>query len=460
MGIKGKKGDKMVKLIKSGSIALALFLSILLVSKAAITDDGSFSSSAEPLTLEKAIQLVLANNASVKKATETLSLLTAKVGESRSNLLPRVQTEGAYTRLGPVPEIAIPGMGTFKFYPANNYDFHLAAYQLLFDSNRTKEAINFSQSQVTEALTRLDILKRDLSFKTAGLFYSILFLQESLRVKTEHLQTLQKHLEVAEKKLEAGTATELDLLNIKVRIASTENIITDLKSSLEKQELKLKQLMGMVDDRPLQISGSFYAGEQKVEENDLMEEALARRPEMKSVEDQIKTASIGVSLAGLRNKPTVSLNLVGGLKNGFIPNLNTLKFNYAAALAVDVPIFDGNLTRTLKAEAEANLRVVKSQQKEIEDMIKTEVLEALSDLRASQQKLKLVEVNVAQAKKALDYAKSHYQAGTITNLDLMDTEDAFTEAEFIRLQAVYQYTLSWLSLNQATGRSVVIEGRN
>jgi Outer membrane protein len=305
MVIKGKKGDKMVKLIKSGSIALALFLSILLVSKAALTDDGSFSSSAEPLTLGKAIQLVLANNASVKKATETLSLLTAKVGESRSNLLPRVQTEGAYTRLGPVPEIAIPGMGTFKFYPANNYDFHLAAHQLLFDSNRTKEAINFSQSQVTEALTRLDILKRDLSFKTAGIFYSILFLQESLRVKTEHLQTLQKHLEVAEKKLEAGTATELDLLNIKVRIASTENIITDLKSSLEKQELKLKQLMGMVDDRPLQISGSFYAGEQKVEENDLMEEALARRPEMKSVEDQLRQRASELAWP-ITYKPTVS----------------------------------------------------------------------------------------------------------------------------------------------------------
>ncbi|MGB9893484.1 MAG: TolC family protein, partial [Candidatus Saccharicenans sp.] len=285
----------------------------------------------------------------------------------------------------------------------------------------------------------------------------ILYLKESLRVKTEHLQTLQKHLEAAEKKLEAGTATELDLLNLKVRMASTENIIADLNNNLKKQELRLKQLMGQVDNKPLELAGSFATEKIKLDEETLIQEALKQRMEMKTVEDQIKIASLGLEFASLHNKPSVSLNLIGGLKNGFIPNLNTLKFNYAAALEVNVPIFDGHLTQALKAEAEANLRVSRSQQQEVEDMIKTEVLEALSDLKSSEQKLNLVEVNLQQAKKALDYARSHYEAGTITNLDLMDTEDAYTEAEFIRLQAVYQFTLSLLSLQKAVGQEILID---
>lgn len=442
---------------KKTSIIWLVFLICFFLGRLILFGDELPNSSSEQLTLKEAIKRVLANNSSVKKATEAISILTVRVGENRSNLWPKLQTVGSFTRLGPVPELTIPEMGTFKFYPANNFDLHLAAHQLLFDNHRTREAINLSQAQVTEALDRLEVLKRDLSFATAELFYSILYLKESLRVKTEHLQTLQKHLEAAEKKLEAGTATELDLLNIKVRMASTENIIADLKNNLEKQELRLKQLMGQVDNKPLELAGSFATEKIKVDEEALIQEALKQRTEMKTVEDQIKIASLNLDLASLHNKPTVSLNLVGGLKNGFIPNLNTMKFNFAAALEVNVPIFDGHLTQALKAEAEANLRVNQSQQQEIEDMIKTEVLEALSDLKASQQKLELVEVNLQQAKKALDYARSRYEAGTITNLDLMDTEDAYTEAEFIRLQAIYQFTLSLLSLQKAVGQEVMAD---
>ncbi|MGC8891596.1 MAG: TolC family protein [Candidatus Saccharicenans sp.] len=442
---------------KKASVIWLVFLICFFVGRLILFGDELPSSSSDQLTLKEAIKRVLTNNASVKKTTEAISILTARVGGSRSNLWPKLQTVGNYTRLGPVPELTIPKMGTFKFYPANNFDLHLAAHQLLFDNHRTREAINLSQAQVTEALDRLEVLKRDLSFGTAELFYSILYLKESLRVKTEHLQTLHKHLEAAEKKLEAGTATELDLLNIKVRMASTENIIADLKNNLEKQELRLKQLMGQVDNKPLELAGSFATEKIKLDEETLIQEALKQRMEMKTVEDQIKIASLGLDFASLHNKPSVSLNLMGGLKNGFIPNLNTMKFNFAAALEVDVPIFDGHLTQALKAEAEANLRVSRSQQQEVEDMIKTEVLEALSDLKSSEQKLNLVEVNLQQAKKALDYARSHYEAGTITNLDLMDTEDAYTEAEFIRLQAIYQFTLSLLSLQKAVGREVLAD---
>jgi len=90
-------------------------------------------------------------------------------------------------------------------------------------------------------------------------------------------------------------------------------------------------------------------------------------------------------------------------------------------------------------------------------MIKTEVRQAISDVRASDQKLKAVEVNIEQAKKAMAYAQARYEAGTITNLDLLDTEDALTEAEFAKLRALYQFVLSKLTLQRAVGNPLVGE---
>jgi outer membrane protein len=61
------------------------------------------------------------------------------------------------------------------------------------------------------------------------------------------------------------------------------------------------------------------------------------------------------------------------------------------------------------------------------------------------------EVNILQAEKALEFARVRYEAGTITNLDLLDTEEAHSEAQFVRLQALYKFVVSRLALNRAVG---------
>ena len=90
-------------------------------------------------------------------------------------------------------------------------------------------------------------------------------------------------------------------------------------------------------------------------------------------------------------------------------------------------------------------------------MIKTEVRQAVSDVKASDRKLAAVEVNIEQAKKAMAFAQARYQAGTVTNLDLLDTEDALAEAEFAKLRALYQFVLSKLTLQRAIGNSIIGE---
>ena len=72
-------------------------------------------------------------------------------------------------------------------------------------------------------------------------------------------------------------------------------------------------------------------------------------------------------------------------------------------------------------------------------------------------KLKAVEINIEQAQKAMAFARARYEAGTITNLDMLDTEDALAEAEFAKLRALYQFVLSKLTLQRAVGDALVGE---
>ena len=403
------------------------------------------------VTLEEAVTTVLARNQFLKEAEDTVAVFEARVEQSRSRLLPQVRADLGYSRLIPTEEIAIPGFGVFQLFPANNYDFHAGVSQLVYDFNRTKEAVNLSRSQVESAADRWEILRRDLAFQTSQLFDSILFLQDDIRVQGETVKTLGDHLAEATKKLEAGTATELEVLGTQVRLVNAQNQVVDLNDALEKQMLALRRLMGIEDQAPLELRGEFTYEPQALDPEGLVREAGQKRPETKAVQDMIRSADIQIHVAELSDRPSLSVNVLAGWKNGYLPDLDVWKLNYVAAVQANVPIFNGNLARSMKAEAEANLQTLRDRDKDVEGMIRMEVLQAAADVKAAAQKLESVKINVTRAAKALEYAKSRYEVGTVSNLDLQDTEDAYSQAELVRLQALYQFVLSKLALQRAVG---------
>jgi outer membrane protein TolC len=58
---------------------------------------------------------------------------------------------------------------------------------------------------------------------------------------------------------------------------------------------------------------------------------------------------------------------------------------------------------------------------------------------------------VTQAKQAVEIAASKYESGVITNLDLIDSETALTQAELMHLEALHHYVLSRYALEKAVG---------
>ena len=77
--------------------------------------------------------------------------------------------------------------------------------------------------------------------------------------------------------------------------------------------------------------------------------------------------------------------------------------------------------------------------------------QAVSEARASMDKIKASELNVQLAQEALSQAKVRYESGVITNLDLLNAETSLAQANLLHLQALYNYTLSRIALNKAIG---------
>ena len=409
------------------------------------------------LTIPETVRKVLDRNTTLKEAEDAVAVVRARIDQLKSGLIPNVRGDASYSRIGPIDEFTFPGFGTFQLFPANNYDIHTGVRQLIYDGKKTKESIALAESQVEGALDRWEILKRDLAFQTIQLCDSILFLRQSLRVQSDHIKALSDHLEIARKKVAAGTATELEVLNTQVRVVAAQNQAVDLGALVEKQTLVLQQLMRLEDQPPFELSGEFRYQPAPLDREALIRAALQQRLETRSLQNSLKSAGIEVHLADLTHQPVVSANVLLGAKNGYIPDLNMVKLNFVAAVTASIPLFDGNLGRAQKAQATANLKTIEDRGQALVEMIKTEVRQAMADVRASDQKLKAVEINIEQAQKAMAFARARYEAGTITNLDMLDTEDALAEAEFAKLRALYQFVLSKLTLQRAVGDALVGE---
>ena len=409
----------------------------------------------EPLTVSETIRLVVQNNSTLREAIDALAVIEAKVEQSRSYLSPTVHAEASYARIGPTSVFDIPDLGSFQLFPVNNYDAHIGARYVLYDFHRTAKTIDLALSQIDSAVDRRELLKRDLEFQAAQLFYAILFLQDNCHVQDEHIQMLNEHLDVAKRKLASGTATELEVLSTQTRVVTARNQKLELENMLAKQTITLRRLMGRGDQTPLLLVGdpAYTAVSQSTDE--LIRTALQKRLEVQSIKNLVKTNTVQYDLTKLRDKPVIDLNALAGVKNGYIPNLDKPILNFALALAANIPIFDGHLTRQQLAEVSANGKILADRARETEELIRADVLQAVADSETSGNALRLVEINIEQSQKALEFARARYEAGTVTNLDLIDALEACSMTRLQKLQALFKCVSSMLNLRRAVGEAIL-----
>jgi outer membrane protein len=407
----------------------------------------------DALTVEGAVRLTIANHPAVAQAEHGVAAAEARIGSSRSPRYPDLALSGAYTRIAPVPEIDVLGRA-MRLAPGNNYDVHLGLRQTIYDFGRTGTAIDIARAGRDAAADYVEQVKSGLAYRTITAFNSIMILRESVAVLDDQISALNQHIEVSRNKVRAGTATDFDVLTTQVRTAAATNDRIDAASNLEAQEIVLRQLVGLPSEAPVRLSGDFVRTERPLDTAALLAAAFAERPEMTAARDVELTAGLQVRLASLGDRPSLALSLSSGLKTGYPDNLNQLKANYAAGFDFRVPIFNGHRTRNQRREAEAGLRSAQARTEDLKREVTAEVEQAIARAGASWEKTKNAEVLVRQAEAAVTMAGARYEAGVVTNLDLLDAQTTLTQARLGYLRSLFAYSMSLAELDRATGKKV------
>jgi outer membrane protein len=409
------------------------------------------SQTKDSLSLNAIISEVVQNHPMVKKAMEELTSSDAKIGLAESNYLPNVDFASSYSRIGPVPTITIPDMGSFSFVPHDNYSAALNVNQTIYDFGKTEKNILLEKQGKELNLQSIEQVKQKLSQAVIGNYFTLVYLQEAIKIKDEQLKTLNEHLNYIKKKQETGSATQYEILTTQVRISTIENQKTDIETARQVQVCQLNSLLGKPESTTQQVKNELNISLPNQQNDAMITAAMQNRDEMKLASEKAKLADLRYSLTGSQNSPVFNAFLSGGVKNGYTPYLYDPKANFVAGVGVKIPIFDGKRNKYNLVQAQSAIQVNDQETEITRRTIVNEVVEGEANMKASQKKVEQGELQLRQATQAYSLAKIRFESGVITNLELLEGSTAVSESRLQLLKAKIDYTVSLYKLKSAIG---------
>lgn len=433
------------RLIKSYSLSvLVFFLGFHAPAKAQ-------TSSPDSLTLQQAIQTVLTNQPSLDEVEAQVQASEAKIDQAKSGYYPQVDIESSYNYRAPVSSLEFNGQN-FQVRPKNNYDAHLAAWQMIYDFGQTKENIALARSQTLTAKQKEEMVKWTISYYAAKTFYSDLYLHQSIGVVEDQLSTLHEDLKIAKKKRKNGSATDYDVLSIKVRIGEQKNRKLDLMDEQKKTQIRLRNLFGWAPDREINLKGALDIKDEKSLSD--LTQIYAYRPDYNILQQKKEVLQHSSKLRSLSDRPRLIAGAAAGFRNGYQPDVDEILGNYNIGLQLQVPIFNGNKTDYETQEVQANIHVLEAKTRSLRRDIQQDVEQAKADVETGKKKLETTDLQIRQAKEQLRLAKLRYKNGVITNTDLLAAETALTRARFQKVTTTYNILLSQYDLKKAMGEKI------
>ena len=382
----------------------------------------------------------------VKEVESAITTAQEKVNLTELNNLPVVNGNASYEFVQ--PKIVIPLGGTdFQFAPVHNLNGNVMASYALFDFGRVKATVTRSKDDLQYAKHNAENVKAQLAYQVAVIYYNIVFLKKAISIQDSLINFLTANLQVVQSKLNNGDALKIDLLNIQANRDQDQNRKVDLMNSLDKQLNLLEYTTGIKKN-----SGQIFDFDINLTDVDAaLSVAQTSNIDFLLAKDRIKQSQSELEIAKLGDKPFIGLNAGAGVKNGYVPDVSEMRFNYAAGVSFTVPIYNGGKT---KQQVKLQQNIIRQNELAVESLnsnYKKDIEQAITDIKSNYERINNTKGQTEQTVYALRLAETRYKNGVGTNLELTNASTNVQRALLTTLQYEYQLCLAKVELAKLMG---------
>lgn len=205
----------------------------------------------------------------------------------------------------------------------------------------------------------LEITRQNLAYQVAAAYCGIGFLQRGLTVQDSVIKTAGANVRLLATRLQNGDAFEHDVLTQAVRVKTAQNRRIEIQNQLERQLATLTFLTGNLNPDVSRAVNQFdltASANVTVQPHNLdgdLASVLAGNKDVQLAQDRLRVAETDILTTNLTGKPTIEFSGNAGYKNGYSLNVNQLRANKAAGVAVVVPLYAGKTVSVAKSSRAA-----------------------------------------------------------------------------------------------------------
>lgn len=385
----------------------------------------------------------------VKETENTISTAQERLNIAQTNL-PTVDLNGSYNYVQPKITLPLQVEGetkNFQFAPEHNVNANVSANYLLFDFGRLKANIEKAKTDLRFAEHNVDYVKTQLANQVGVIYYNIIYYQKAIAIEDSVLAYLNENKRVIQSKLENGDALKIDLLNVQASIDDETNRKVDMQTALQKQLNLLSYTTGNTT-----AAGKSFDFDVALKDGlSALSDAQTHNLEYVLARDKVQQAQSDLAVAKTTDKPTIGIGGNAGYKNGYVPTVNEVRFNYAAGVSLKIPLYDGGKTRRQVKLSETIIKQNELALQTLDNNYRKDIAQSLTDINSNLERIKNTQGQIDDAKAAEELAASRFLNGVGTNLEITNASTNRQRAEFTRLQYEYQLCLAKLELARLLG---------
>lgn len=421
-----------------------------------------------PLSLLQAIETALQNNPEIDMAVARIQQSEALIDEALASFWPVVSTFMEYMQ-GDAPSAYLFRTIDQRKLPQGvdfndpgwfeNYEVGLKAGFNLYNGGR-----DLLRKRMAE--TGLEIHELDhQSVENAVIasviegYFNVLAAEDFMQIAGESVTTVGTQLKIMRVRYEAGGALKSDVLSLEVRLAQAREGLVRAKNNDRLTIAALANLLGLNPDAalsckedqvvPLELPPDYESG---------IVQALANRPELQKVRQQIIQARMALDVA----------------RAGYFPRLDAqgrvyyddpgLSFsndrrNWTAGIILNWDLFTGFSTRARMGKEKAVLEEMMAADRKTTLSIQLDLKTAYLKLAESEARLEVTKASVAQAEESLRLVKKQYEGGSATITRYLDAELARNRARIRTAAACYDREKARAAVGRALGHwAIFAEG--
>jgi len=394
------------------------------------------------ITLDEAVRRALSRNTSVAIAVAEIERAHALLREVRSFALPTITGNGVGTLLD---SARVDSAGTV-IQPRTTLTGNV---QLTIPLIAPQRWVNWSHASEQVDIARLsaDDIRRQTAVSAARAYVTVLAQHRLVQANELARNNARDHLQYARARLDAGTGNRLDVVRSSQEVASDDAQVAAAVVNLVRAQEALGVLVG--SDAPLDAVEEIQISA-AASEADAMRDAEARRADLRAARGRIDAAD-----HVLRDSYADYLPFLNAVVTPFAATYSSLtapSTGWQAQLVLTVPFFDGGFRYGAHEERSALLDEARISLEGALRQARSEVRTAFEEVRRNDFAFQASREAARLAEEALQMTTTAYRAGATNDLDVLDAERRFRDAQTAAATAEDSARQARIDLLAATGR--------